>query len=94
MTKEQYQNLIEDGDFEPIWMELLNASGWAGILSNGNLVDRRYFPEAIPVQKNSIFGVENPKESIELSNLKAIQEYLLSRGANDEEINSKIKELQ
>lgn len=30
----------------------------------------------------------------QLSNLIAIQEYLLSRGANDEEINTKIKELR
>lgn len=31
--------------------------------------------------------------NLELSNLQAIQEYLLSRGTNDERINGKIREL-
>lgn len=31
--------------------------------------------------------------NIKLSNLKSIQEYLLNKGANDEKINDKIKEL-
>ena len=62
MTKEQYEKLRDSGHFEPLWFDLLNASGFAGCLPNGGIVDRRYYPEAIPAQKNSLFGVANPKE--------------------------------
>lgn len=48
--------------YQALWLELLNASGFAGVLPNGNIVDRRYFPEAIPVQENKLFGVAKPKE--------------------------------
>ncbi len=49
----------------PEHIEKMNAlikSGYAGVLSNGNIVDRREYPEAIPVQKNSLLGVPEPKE--------------------------------
>lgn len=63
MTKEQYLSLYQDkNNYHALWFDLLNASGFAGCLPNGNIVDRRYFPEAIPVQKNSMFGVSEPKE--------------------------------
>lgn len=39
----------------------LNKSGYAGILSNGNIVDRREYPNAIPVQENPLFNVVKPK---------------------------------
>jgi len=39
----------------------LNKSGYAGCLPNGNIVDRREFPNAIPIQENSLFGVVKPK---------------------------------
>ena len=44
------------------WILGLNASGYAGILPNGNIVDRREFNDAIPIQANSMFGVIAPKE--------------------------------
>jgi sulfur carrier protein ThiS len=40
----------------------LNKTGYAGILSNGNIVDRREHPEAIPIQENKMFGVIKPKD--------------------------------
>ena len=40
----------------------INKSGYAGILPNGNIVDRREHPTAIPVQKNSLFNVPEPKK--------------------------------
>lgn len=44
------------------WVRGLNASGYAGVRrENGMLCDRRQFPDAIPVQKNSLFGVVEPK---------------------------------
>lgn len=44
------------------WIKGLNASGYAGINKQGTIVDRREFPSAVPVQKNSLFGVEKPKK--------------------------------
>ena len=40
----------------------LNKTGYAGVLPNGNIVDRREHPEAIPVQENPMFGVVKPKD--------------------------------
>jgi len=36
-------------------------AGFGGCLSNGNIVDRREHPEAIPIQQNSLLGVPKPK---------------------------------
>jgi len=47
----------------------LNKTGFAGILQNGNIVDRRVHPEAIPVQRNMAFGVVDSKP-IKLDDLK------------------------
>lgn len=61
MTLEQYKKLEKLKAYEALWLELLNASGFAGVLPNGKIVDRRYFPEATPVEKNSIFETAKPK---------------------------------
>ena len=37
------------------------SSGYGGVLPNGNIVDRHEHPEAIPIQKNSLLGVPEPK---------------------------------
>lgn len=37
-------------------------SGYGGILSNGNIVDRRDHPEAIPFAKNLLFDTPEPKD--------------------------------
>lgn len=42
-------------------MRALIASGYAGCLPDGKIVDRRKHPEAIPVQKNELLGVPEPK---------------------------------
>jgi sulfur carrier protein ThiS len=39
----------------------LNKTGYAGVLPNGNIVDRRKHPNAIPIQENRMFGVVKPK---------------------------------
>jgi len=31
-------------------------------LSNGNIVDRKEHPEAVPMQENSLFGIPKPKK--------------------------------
>jgi len=44
----------------------INKSGYAGILPNGNIVDRREHPTAVPIQKNPMFGIPEPKELIHI----------------------------
>jgi hypothetical protein len=43
------------------WMQGLNTSGYAGINANGNIVDRREFPDATAIQANPMFGIVEPK---------------------------------
>ena len=38
----------------------ISKSGYGGILQNGNIVDRREHPEAIPIEENKMFGVPKP----------------------------------
>lgn len=36
-------------------------SGYAGVLPNGNIVDRRIYPTAVPCQENELFNTPKPK---------------------------------
>ena len=38
----------------------ISKSGYGGILQNGNIVDRREHPEAMPIQENKMFGIPKP----------------------------------
>lgn len=40
----------------------LIKSGYGGCLPNGNIVDRREYPTAIPLQENELLGTPKPKE--------------------------------
>lgn len=65
MTREQKIKLVQAGT--PQALALLdiaefNYTGYAGVLPNGNIVDRRLHPEAYPVAANSMFGIPEPKE--------------------------------
>ena len=40
----------------------ISKSGYGGIMPNGNIVDRREHPEAIPIQENKSLGVPKPKK--------------------------------
>ncbi len=68
MDKEQYKTLWGRQAANPtvvyraLWIDLLNASGWAGVTKEGTIVDRRYFPDALPVPANSLFGIPEPKD--------------------------------
>lgn len=68
MNLEDYKKLEKLKAYEALWFELLNVSGYAGVLPDGRIVDRRYYPEATPIQKNSIFGTSKPKTNEELRN--------------------------
>lgn len=64
MNNQEEIYYLKEQDKDPIGQILgLNASGYAGIRrDNGMLVDRREFPDAIPVKKNSMFGVAEVKK--------------------------------
>ena len=70
MNLEDYKKLENLKAYEALLFELLNVSGYAGVMPDGRIVDRRYYPEATPIQKNSIFGTSKPKTNEELRNNK------------------------
>ncbi len=37
-------------------------SGYAGVMPNGNIVDRRGHPEAVPIPENAMFNTPPPKD--------------------------------
>ncbi|CAL2106689.1 hypothetical protein T190115A13A_270046 [Tenacibaculum sp. 190524A02b] len=62
MTLKQYEELREKRIYEPLWLDLLNASGFAGCTRQGHIVDRRYYPDAMPVAENRMMGIAKPKK--------------------------------
>lgn len=37
-------------------------NGYAGVMPNGNIVDRREHPEAMPIPANPLFNTPEPKQ--------------------------------
>lgn len=66
MTIESKQKLKEVGRQDLIDIYYLNRSGYAGMSKEGMIVDRRQYPDAIPVQKNTLMGIPEPKGLEEL----------------------------
>lgn len=62
LTRETVEKLQEAKRYDLIVIAYINESGYAGCLPNGNIVDRRFYPEALPVQKNSMLGIPQPKD--------------------------------
>lgn len=62
MTEETKQKLREAGREDLIETHDLIASGYAGINQQGTIVDRRQFPEAVPIQENAMFNAPKPKD--------------------------------
>ena len=38
----------------------ISQSGYGGVLPSGQIVDRREYPTATPIQENSLFGTPKP----------------------------------
>jgi hypothetical protein len=47
--------------------ELLEVkkAGYAGVMKDGRLVDRRRYPAAMPIPKNEMLGVPEPRKLVE-----------------------------
>lgn len=61
MTEETKQKLRAAGREDLILIEEINDSGYAGVNRLGHIVDRRFYPNAIPVQKNTLLNIPEPK---------------------------------
>lgn len=71
LSEEIKEALRKAGREDLILVEEINQSGYAGIMpETGTIVDRRKFPFAIPVQKNILLGIPEPKEVIDLPKLQ------------------------
>ena len=62
MTEEIKQKLIDAGRKDLVEVYEINQSGFAGMNASGNIVDRRKFPNAVPVQENKLLGIPKPKK--------------------------------
>ena len=62
MSPEDRDKLIKAGREDLIKIFELNKTGYAGILPNGNIVDRREHKNAIPIQENSLLNIPKPKD--------------------------------
>lgn len=58
---EAYKKLMAERCEHLILTTYIIESGYAGVLSDGKIVDRRIYPKAIPVQENSLMGTPAPK---------------------------------
>lgn len=47
--------------YDLIVISYINESGYAGVMPTGEIVDRRFFPEAYPVRENSLLGIPKSK---------------------------------
>lgn len=61
LTPEMREKMIADGYGGHLEILDINESGYAGVLSNGNIVSRLQYPEAIPIPENSLLGIPDPK---------------------------------
>ncbi|HEY4288244.1 MAG TPA: hypothetical protein VGN00_14165 [Puia sp.] len=61
MSEETKKILREKGREDLIEIMEIKDAGYAGVLSNGNIVDRRKHPEAVPMQENQLLGIPKPK---------------------------------
>lgn len=62
MKEEIKKQLKAKGREDLIEIFEINQSGYAGVLSNGNIVSRLQFPDAIPVQKNELLSIPAVKK--------------------------------
>lgn len=62
MTEESKQKLRDAGRQDLIDTYELITSGYAGVNKQGTIVDRRLFPDAVPIQENTMFNTPKPRK--------------------------------
>lgn len=63
LNEETKQKLIAAGRADLVEIHEINESGYAGVLPNGHIVDRRKHPHAVPVAQNKLLGIPEPKKN-------------------------------
>lgn len=61
LTEEIKVILRAKGREDLIKIDEINSSGYAGISESGSIVDRREYPLAMPIPKNDLLGIPEPK---------------------------------
>ena len=82
MTPEDIEKLKAAGRQDLVDIYHWNIFGVAGILSNGNIVDRRLHPEAIAVHENKSMGIPHPStlhKCLECENVEREQDLAWNR---------------
>lgn len=64
LTEEDKEKLRKAGREDLIEINEINSSGYAGMLPGGQIVDRRKYPNAVPIQRNELMGISEPKPVI------------------------------
>jgi hypothetical protein len=78
LTKEVVEKLQEVNRYDLIVISYINETGYAGCNQQGHIVDRRFFPEAVPARYNSILGIPEPKLILEQGEFKTQHDYELA----------------
>lgn len=82
LDRDAISKLQEANRWDLIVAMYINDSGYAGIMpDNGRIVDRRIYPEAIPVQENSMMGIpppKNPEDADYIMPWKAVKDFVNS----------------
>lgn len=58
---ESLQRIIQEHRANLERLQQVKEEGYAGVLPGGEVVDRREWPNAIPMQKNSLLNIPEPK---------------------------------
>ena len=61
MTEAIYENMCNNASWLLITQYIIE-SGYAGVNRNGTIVDRRIYPDAVPIQPTSFSNAPKPKE--------------------------------
>lgn len=62
LTRDAIEKLQAVKRYDLIVIAYINDSGYAGVTREGQIVDRRFFPEAYPVRENSMLGIPKSKK--------------------------------
>ena len=62
MTEETKKKLIDAGRSDLVEIHEFTQAGYAGVDRDGGIVDRRKFPDAMAMRKNSLLGIPEPKK--------------------------------
>lgn len=84
MDEKLRKKLKDDGRSDLAKMLDITAEGYAGVLRTGQLVDRRKYLQAIPVQKSTPLNTPEPKDVTLQDVLEKFSDFVSEHGDADE----------